>query len=90
MPATPTLSAIIAEMEREIRMRKEVYPRQRMRASEAEYKIGLMEEGRKILIWLESIGRDELKEFLAQRKAKQDDVQGGEAGGAQGCERESA
>lgn len=71
MPSTPTLSAMISEITREIRMRKEVYGRQvgggKMRKAEAEYKIALMEEAGKTLSWLESIDRDELKAYLAQR-----------------------
>lgn len=74
MPSTPTLSAMISEVEREIKMRKEVYGRQvdggKLRRAEAEYKIGMMEEVRKTLVWLEEIGRDDLKAYLAERKAK--------------------
>jgi hypothetical protein len=84
---------MISEVDREIRMRKEVYAGQvgrgKMRQAEADYKIAMMEEVKKTLLWLEMVDRDELKAYLAVRKAKQtgkaDGVQGGEASGEGGA-----
>lgn len=71
--SAPTINAIIAELDYEVRMRREVYARRvaarKMRQAEADYKIALMEEGRNVLAWLQSIDRDELKAYLAHRMA---------------------
>lgn len=69
---TLSLQGQIAEVEREIKKRKEVYPRlvgsRKMRQQEADMLIGGMSDVLATLRWLEEIDREELKAYLASRK----------------------
>ncbi len=77
MSAKVPLSRQIAEVERELRLRRDAYPRLvasgKMRQSVADFHTGDMAAAKGTLEWLQEIGEDDLREFVRAKKAKREE-----------------